>query len=38
MDHFLTVARQAARMAGALIRENWQRVHDVEYKAAVPVF
>jgi myo-inositol-1(or 4)-monophosphatase len=35
MDHFLIVAWQAARMAGALIRENWQRVHDVEYKSAI---
>src|SRR5689334_4985216 len=35
MDHFLTVAWQAARMAGAVIRENWQRVHDIEYKSAI---
>jgi myo-inositol-1(or 4)-monophosphatase len=35
MDHFLTVAWQAARMAGAVIRDNWQRVHDIEYKSAI---
>ncbi|HTM10058.1 MAG TPA: inositol monophosphatase family protein [Verrucomicrobiae bacterium] len=35
MDHFLTAAWQAAQMAGALIRENWQRAHAVEYKSAI---
>ena len=35
MDHFLTAAWQAAQMAGALIRENWQRAHAIEYKSAI---
>jgi myo-inositol-1(or 4)-monophosphatase len=35
MEHFLSVAWQAARLAGALIRENWQRVHAIEYKSAI---
>jgi myo-inositol-1(or 4)-monophosphatase len=35
MEHFLAVAWQAARLAGGIIRDNWQRVHDIEYKSAI---
>jgi myo-inositol-1(or 4)-monophosphatase len=35
MENFLSVAWQAAQLAGSLIRENWQRVKEVEYKSAI---
>jgi myo-inositol-1(or 4)-monophosphatase len=35
MENFLSVAWQAARLAGSLIRENWQRIKEVEYKSAI---
>ena len=35
MEDFLSVAWRAARLAGALIRENWQRAKAIEYKSAI---
>ncbi|OGQ79186.1 MAG: inositol monophosphatase [Deltaproteobacteria bacterium RIFCSPLOWO2_12_FULL_60_19] len=35
MESFLSVASQAARSAGALIRENWRQAKQVHYKSAI---
>jgi len=35
MENFLTIASQAARSAGDLIRENWRQVKEVHYKSAI---
>ena len=35
MENFLSVASQAARSAGALIREHWRQVKQVHYKSAI---
>ena len=35
MENFLSVASQAAKSAGALIRENWRQVKQVHYKSAI---
>ena len=35
MENLLSVASQAAKSAGALIRDNWRQVKQVQYKSAI---
>lgn len=35
MEKFLSVAWRAARLAGGLIRENWQQAKEVHYKSPI---
>jgi myo-inositol-1(or 4)-monophosphatase len=35
MENFLAVAWQAAGVAGALIRDNWQRAKEIHHKSAI---
>ncbi|MBI2090014.1 MAG: inositol monophosphatase [Deltaproteobacteria bacterium] len=36
-EPFLVAAEEAARAAGALIVENWQRFKEIEYKSAIDI-
>ncbi len=35
MEEYFSVARQAAKAAGSLIQENWQKTKKVRYKSAI---